>query len=378
MNNIEQALDEWKQSLLSKLEHAGLYARNPTTHKWKALFRSLVLRESVAWRAHDLLVQAHALHNAGHTLGSRILIRSALETLAVLNYLNQMTARVLAGSEGFHQFSLKTSRLLLGSKDKTTKHEAHMATGRTSVGTLAWARRSGGRLSGYDRLGLMAEAMLVRLNLRLRAQNKPPFSVEVSLLRIPDSALCVAAGQLLASVSQPWLVNHCLRTFLWATILGKMEHRTYDEEVLFVASALHDLGLTDAGAKLSTVRAECFAVDGAFAAEAFLAHHGVEDKRRELIAEAISLHLNIRVPLTQGVEAHLLHEGAGLDVIGARHGELTAATRDGVVDLHPRMEMKNSLVALMKQQSSTRHLSRAAFLCSHGFISMIRRSAFAS
>lgn len=253
-----------------------------------------------------------------------------------------------------------------------------MVIGRASVGTLAWARRSGGRLSGYDRLSLMAEAMLVRLNLRLRAQNKPPFSVEVSSLRIPDSALCVAAGHLLASVSQAWLVNHCLRTFLWATILGKMEHHTYDEEVLFVASALHDLGLTDAGAKLSTIGSECFAVEGAFAAEAYLAQRAVEGKRRERIAEAISLHLNIRVPLKQGVEAHLLHEGAGLDVIGARHGELAATTRDGVVSLYPRIEMKNSLVTLMKEQSSMRRFSRVAFLCNHGFISMIRRSAFAS
>jgi hypothetical protein len=253
-----------------------------------------------------------------------------------------------------------------------------MATGRKSVGTLAWARRSGGRLSRYDRLTLMADAMLVRLNLRLRVQNKPPFSVEVGSLRIPDSALCVAAGQLLGSVSETWLVNHCLRTFLWATILGKKDHRTYDEELLFLASALHDLGLTDAGAKLSTTRAECFAVEGAFAAEGFLAQHGVDDKRRGLIAEAISLHLNVRVPRKHGVEAHLLHEGAALDVIGARHNEIAKMTCDGVLHLHPRMEMTGGIVAQMKQQSTKRPHSRAAFLCSHGFISMIRHSVFES
>jgi len=222
----------------------------------------------------------------------------------------------------------------------------------------------------------MAEAMLVRLNLRLRVQNRPPFSIDVDSLRIPDSALCAAAGQLLALVSETWLVNHCLRTFLWATILGKKEYRAYDEELLFVASALHDLGLTDAGAKLSTTRAECFAVEGAFAAEDFLAQHGVDDKRRELIAEAISLHLNVQVPLKHGIEAHLLHEGAGLDVVGARYNEIAKATCDGVLHLHPRIEMTDGIVAQMKQQSTTRPHSRAAFLCSHGFVSMIRRSVF--
>jgi hypothetical protein len=248
---------------------------------------------------------------------------------------------------------------------------------RPLVGTLAWARRNRGRLRWYDRLTLTAHAVLFQLKQRFHTQNKSPFSLDVQSLRVPDSALCVTAGQLLASVSEPWLVNHCLRTFLWATILGKKDHRTYDEELLFVASALHDLGLTEAGAKLSPAPAECFAVEGAFAAEAFMAQRGVDHQRRELIAEAISLHLNVRVPLKQGVEAHLLQAGAALDVVGARYDELAATTRDGVVNLHPRLELKNSLAALMKQQSRARPLSRAGFLCSHGFISLIRQSAFA-
>lgn len=124
MDGIEQALGEWKQSLLSKIELAALYSRSPAAHKWKAPFRSLRLRESVAWRAHDLLFQAHTLHNTGHTLGSRILIRSAIETIALLIYLNQLTKSVVAGTENFHLFSQKTSRLLLGSKDKSTKHDS--------------------------------------------------------------------------------------------------------------------------------------------------------------------------------------------------------------------------------------------------------------
>jgi hypothetical protein len=247
-----------------------------------------------------------------------------------------------------------------------------------AVGTLAWARRTGGRLGSSDRLRLMADAILVRLNRRLRAQRKPPFSAEADSLRIPDTALCVAAGQLLAAVSEAWLVSHCLRTFFWATILGMRDGCTYDEELLFVGSALHDLGLTEAGATLSTIPVECFAVEGALAAEAFLARHGVPEERRERVAEAIALHMNVRVPLKHGVEAHLLHAGAGFDVVGARYGELAAGTRDAVLARHPRFEAKRDLVTVMKQQSHTRPHSRAAFLCRHGLISLIRQSAFAS
>ncbi len=223
----------------------------------------------------------------------------------------------------------------------------------------------------------MAQAMLFRLERRLRPQRTSPFSFDVASIRIPDSAVCLAASELLASVSEPWLVNHCLRTFLWAAILGKSERCVYDEELLYVSSALHDLGLTDAGAALSTAPADCFAVDGAFAAEMFLSRQGVIDARTAIIAEAIALHLNVRVPLADGVEAHLLHAGAGFDVIGARYGAVAEGTRNAVVQLHPRLDMKSCLVPLMKRQSNARPSSRAAFLCGHGLISMIRHSPFA-
>ncbi len=83
-----------------------------------------MLRESVFWRLHDLLTQSQTLSQAGHVLGARVLLRSSFETLAILIYLNQLTAKVLDGTLNFHDFSAKTSRLLLGSKDQSTNHEA--------------------------------------------------------------------------------------------------------------------------------------------------------------------------------------------------------------------------------------------------------------
>ena len=142
-----------------------------------------------------------------------------------------------------------------------------MNTSRRSLGTLAWARHTGGRLSRSNQLKLLMEAALLQLNARLRRQQQPPFFVDLGSIRVPDSGLCTSASELLTSVSEPWLVNHCLRTFLWAAILGKKGQHRFDEELLFVASALHDLGLTSAGARLSPSNAECFAVEGAFAAE---------------------------------------------------------------------------------------------------------------
>ena len=201
--------------------------------------------------------------------------------------------------------------------------------------------------------------------------------MSVDALRIPDTPLCIAASELLVGASESWLVNHCLRTFLWASALGKGEGHAFDDELLFVSAALHDLGLTPMGARLSPIPADCFAVEGAFAAEAFLRQGNRADElRRGRIAEAIALHLNVRVPVSSGIEAHLLHEGAGYDVIGARFEELGESVRSGVLLRYPRMDAKQQLVMLMKQQSHLRPRSRAAFLCAHGFITLIRKSPF--
>mgnify|MGYP001062266921 CR=1 FL=1 len=122
MPEIEEILHRWKDTLCGNVSVGGVLARNPVAHKWKATHRSLVLRESVSWRTHDLLTQAQLLYEAGHILGSRILIRSALESVATLIYLNQLTSQVLTGALDFKTFEQKTSTLLLGSRDSSTKH----------------------------------------------------------------------------------------------------------------------------------------------------------------------------------------------------------------------------------------------------------------
>lgn len=107
-----------------KIELAGLFARNPTAHKWKAFNRTIVLRELIYWRFHDLLVQVQLLASQKHALGARILLRSALETVAMLVFINFKMQQVLDGKVGFQEFGDSTSKLLLGSRDESTSLEA--------------------------------------------------------------------------------------------------------------------------------------------------------------------------------------------------------------------------------------------------------------
>ncbi len=124
MNAVEQNLANWKNSLISSIPIGGLLSRNSVAYKWKAAYRVWMLREAAFWRLNDLMTQSYALHEQGHGLGARILLRGAFESLATLIYLNQLIRQVLDGKLSFHDFGNKTATLLLGSRDCSTDHQA--------------------------------------------------------------------------------------------------------------------------------------------------------------------------------------------------------------------------------------------------------------
>lgn len=96
MNEVEQNLANWGGSLISSIPVGGLLSRNDVAYKWKSLFRVWMLRELALWREHDLMVQSYALYQQGRGLGARILLRSGLETLATLTYLNLLMQCLMA------------------------------------------------------------------------------------------------------------------------------------------------------------------------------------------------------------------------------------------------------------------------------------------
>jgi hypothetical protein len=68
---------------------------------------------------------------------------------------------------------------------------------------------------------------------------------EIVGVRIPDSKIAVGAMEMAEASSHPSLYKHVLRTFVFGSIVGKAECTRYDEELFFLGSVLHDLGLTD-------------------------------------------------------------------------------------------------------------------------------------
>lgn len=124
LREIKSVLRELSHSRVESVPVAGLIARSSIVYKWKAPHRCLLIRESVFWRLHDLLEQSVLLYEVSKTLGARILLRSSFETLAILIYLNEHILKVVNNELNYHEFSNKSSTILLGSRDGSTNHSS--------------------------------------------------------------------------------------------------------------------------------------------------------------------------------------------------------------------------------------------------------------
>src|ERR1700681_5111321 len=132
----------------------------------------------------------------------------------------------------------------------------------------------------------------------------------VAGIRIPDTALCNAAVDLLESSSPEFLCTHCLRTYIFGSLAVRaLGHADIDEEAAFCAAALHDLGLVPA-----YQRDNRFEVDGADAARQFCSKHQVPPERADLVWEAIALHTSPGIATRLADEIAVVHLRAGLEV----------------------------------------------------------------
>ena len=80
----KEAIEAYQSNLAKEIDAGRLYNRRPKAHKWKVTYRTIVLRELASWRFCDLIKQALILEEHDAYLGARILIRSAIETLALI------------------------------------------------------------------------------------------------------------------------------------------------------------------------------------------------------------------------------------------------------------------------------------------------------
>jgi len=162
---------------------------------------------------------------------------------------------------------------------------------------------------------------------------------EIAGVRIPDSKLAKESMELAQGLSNHSIFNHAFRTYVFGSLLGKKRGLKVDEELLFIGSILHDLGLTE-----KHFGPQRFEVEGADAAYQFLTERGLEKERADLVWDAIALHTSVGIASRKQPEIALVHLGAGVDVIGIGLDELDAELVDEVLDILPRKNFKKAII----------------------------------
>ena len=152
---------------------------------------------------------------------------------------------------------------------------------------------------------------------------------------VPNTPAISRAIEFARTRSEPYLFNHAMRSWLFASIIAQRMQTAHDGEVLAVATILHDVGLAeDFNGPLR------FEVEGANAARAFARDQGFDDHRAQLIWDTVALNSTPSIALHKEAEVALSTMGIGLDWGGWGYETLNETEVAAIMEEFPRLEMK--------------------------------------
>jgi hypothetical protein len=171
---------------------------------------------------------------------------------------------------------------------------------------------------------------------------------------VPDTPLITAAIEYARRLSEPYLFNHAMRSWLFAEIIGRAKGINYDREVVAIGTILHDIGLTP-----GVPGPHRFEVNGANAALSFIAGRGFSDRRAQLIWDLVALNSTPSLALHKEAEVAVGTMGIGLDYGGFGLDTLQSGDAGRILSAFPRLRMKDSFsqacCRLVTQRPETSH-----------------------
>jgi hypothetical protein len=163
-----------------------------------------------------------------------------------------------------------------------------------------------------------------------------PVSRVIAGVGVPDGPLITAAIDYARRLSEPYLFNHAMRSWLFAELMGRTKGLGYDREVVAVGTILHDIGLT-AGVS----GPNRFEVNGADAVRSFIAGRGLSDRRAQLIWDLVALNSTPSLALHKEAEVAVGTMGIGLDYGGFGLDALPSGDVQRILEAFPRLHMKD-------------------------------------
>jgi len=152
---------------------------------------------------------------------------------------------------------------------------------------------------------------------------------------VPDGPLITAVIEHAQRLSEPYLFNHAMRSWLFAEAIGRTKGIDYDREVVAIGTILHDIGLT-----ASVSGPNRFEVNGADAALSFIKGQGLSDRRAQLIWDTVALNSTPSLALHKEPEVAVATMGIGLDYRGFGIEAIPKGDVERILSAFPRLKMK--------------------------------------
>jgi HD-GYP domain-containing protein (c-di-GMP phosphodiesterase class II) len=73
--------------------------------------------------------------------------------------------------------------------------------------------------------------------------HESPSTRLIAGVRVSDTPLIAAVVEYAQRVSEPYLFNHAMRSWLFAEAIGRTKGIAYDHEIVAIGTILHDIGL---------------------------------------------------------------------------------------------------------------------------------------
>jgi hypothetical protein len=179
----------------------------------------------------------------------------------------------------------------------------------------------------------------------------PPSGSQFSLaayghISFPDTKATRAADELLLDHSGQIMVRHTKRAFLLAKGFAEIDGLVVNDELLYVAIALHDLGLEEHFDGPGD-----FEENGGKAAASYLAERGFDRLSRD-VETAISIHSQAETANHPRAEFSLVHRGSLADVTGSGLDRLDPLFVASVVRAFPRRGTKELIISMLERQAN--------------------------
>jgi hypothetical protein len=165
--------------------------------------------------------------------------------------------------------------------------------------------------------------------------HESPSTRLIAGVRVLDTPVIAAVIEYAQRLSEPYLFNHAMRSWLFAEAIGHTKGIEYDREVVAIGTILHDIGLT-----ASVSGPNRFEVNGADAAVSFIEGHGFSERRAQLIWDLVALNSTPSLALHKEPEVAVGTMGIGLDYGGFGVEAVPADGVERILSTFPRLKMK--------------------------------------